>query len=122
MTDQHDRWMVAQEFRCVSPGGDSTVVNVRIGFPEDDVAVGGNRWAKCRIGLEPLARDRTCGGGNGFQAVCLSLDYIRNVFKVFLAEGGRIYWEDGDSPVDADSPWFAPMLSPKDVGLKLLGR
>lgn len=121
MTDQYDRWIVSQAFRCVGPGGKSAVVNVRIGLPEDDTT-DGHQGAQCRIGLEPLARDRWCGGANGFQALCLSLDYIRKVFKVFLAEGGRIYWIDDDCPIDPDSSWFAPMLSMKGVGLTLLDR
>jgi len=54
------------------------------------------------------------GGVNQFQALCLSIDYVRRVLKVFVAEGGRVYWRDTDGPVDLDSPCFLPMQSLSD--------
>jgi hypothetical protein len=108
------KWIAEQDFRCVRPSGEVFDLTVRIGKPTQ-VAIENetsrHAYARCRIALEPLAKDRWGAGENAFQALCLSLDYVRTVFKVFLAEGGRIYWKDTDSHVDIASPWFAPMPS-----------
>ena len=106
------KWIAEQDFRCVRPSGEVLGLTVRIGQPtpvETEDAKHG--YTRCRIALEPLAKDRRGAGENAFQALCLSLDYVRTVFKVFLAEGGRINWKDTDSHVDIASPWFAPMPS-----------
>ena len=124
MADDDFNWIAEQAFRCRTPDGKTFPVLVRLGMPElvDDGRE--ERLARyhhrCRLGLDPLALDRWIGGNNAFQALCLSLDYVRTVFKVFVAEGGRLYWGDeADSPVDLDSPWFAPMPGIAQIGLKL---
>ena len=108
------KWIAEQDFRCVRSSGEVFGLTVRIGRPTQ-VAIekenARHAYTRCRIALEPLAKDRWGAGENAFQALCLSLDYVRTVFKVFLAEGGRIYWKDTDSHVDIASPWFAPMPS-----------
>jgi hypothetical protein len=106
-------WIAEQDFRCVRPSGERFDLIVRIGEPVPaETEEKGHSYARCRIALEPLARDRWGPGQNRFQALCLSLDYIRTVFKVFLAEGGRIYWGDSESHIDMASSWFAPLPSP----------
>jgi hypothetical protein len=106
------KWIAEQDFRCVRPSGEVLALTVRIGQPVPvDAGDAGQGYARCRIAMEPLAKNRWGAGQNAFQALCLSLDYVRTVFKVFLAEGGRIYWEDTDSHVDIASPWFAPLPS-----------
>jgi hypothetical protein len=99
-------------------------VIVRIGTPEMVPASDEMRHAHCRsrLSLDPLARNRWIAGQNAFQVLCLALDYVRTVFKVFVAEGGRVYWgDDMDSSVDLDSPWFEPRPSFTQIGLKLSG-
>lgn len=108
-------WLAEQRFRCVQRDGCTFPLVVRIGQP---VPVPGQHlYSRCWIALEPLAHGRWGPGSNAFQALCLSLDYIRTVFKIFTGEGGRIYWEETDSLVDLDSPWFAPYPNPHEIGL-----
>jgi hypothetical protein len=83
------KWIAEQDFRCVRPSGEVLALTVRIGQPVPvDAGDAGHGYARCRIAMEPLAKDRWGAGQNAFQALCLSLDYVRTVFKVFLAEGG----------------------------------
>lgn len=106
------KWIAEQRFGCVAPTGEKFSVTVKLGMPVRIQTEGGkHEYARCPLSLEPMAKDRWTAGSNEFQALCLALDYIRTVFKVYLAEGGRIYWDDSDSPVDVSSPWFAPMPS-----------
>jgi len=117
-------WMAEERFQCRAPDGKLFAVLVRLTAPElvDDRKEGLHPYYRCQLGLEPLAKDRWIAGGSTFQALCLSLDYLRKVFKVFVAEGGRVYWGDStDSVVDLDSSWFAPMLETSKIGLKLSG-
>lgn len=114
-------WMAEQRFSCKPPQGAAFAVTARIGAPEIVEKDETRPFRRCRIGLDPLAKDRWVAGANGFQALCLSLDYIRRVFKVFAAEGGRIYWEHSAELADLDSPSFTPMLDLGRVGLRLDG-
>jgi hypothetical protein len=110
------RWIAEQSFRCVRPDGVTLAVVVRLGEPVEVRTEPDRVYARCRIGLAPLAHDRWGAGNNAFQALCLSLDYVRTVFKVFVAEGGRVYWADSGSIVDLQSPWFAPLPSLAEIG------
>lgn len=113
-------WIAEQRFRCVRPDGESFDVDVRLSQPVTvPVEEGEHPYSRCRIALEPLAKDRWGPGNNAFQALCLSLDYIRTVLKVFVGEGGHIYWEDTDSLVDLESSWFAPLPSAAQLGIIL---
>lgn len=116
MTKEMHNWIAEQRFRCLRPSGEEFDLTIRIGEPVSaEIPERGTTYARCRIGLEPLALDRWGAGNNAFQALCLSLDYVRTVFKVFLAEGGRIYWEVTGSHVDISSPWFAPLPSYSEI-------
>ena len=108
--------IAAQRFRCVTPSGTTLDVTVRLGLPARVKTEGGkHEYAECQLILEPMAGNRRVGGSNEFQAICLALDYLRKVFAIYSAEGGRIYWEDTNSPVDITSSWFAPLLSLEQI-------
>ena len=118
---ESQKWIAEQRFRCVPPEGGVFDLTIKIGEPmtvrqEDGPS---RSFGKCKLALLPLAADKWVSGGNQFQAMCLALDHIRVVFRVFLAEGGRIYWEDTNSHVDVDSVWFAPL--PDAASLSLVG-
>jgi len=123
MPDKNFDWMAEEPFQCRTPDGKLFTVLVRLTAPElvNEGREGLHPYYRCRLGLAPLANDRWIAAGSTFQAVCLTLDYVRTVFKVFIAEGGRVYWgSDGEEgPIDVDSPWFAPMTDFKRMGLKL---
>lgn len=54
-------------------------------------------------------------GEDRFQALCLAFAHLRNVPRIFKAEGGRIDSRDGERPVDIQSEWFAAMSSLGDL-------
>ena len=108
--------LAEQKFRCLRPSGEAFFLTIRIGEPvSTEISEQGPTYSRCRIGLEPLALERWGAGNNAFQAICLSLDYVRTVFKIFIAEGGRVYWEDTDSHIDISSPWCAPLPSYSEI-------
>jgi hypothetical protein len=111
LMDEH-KWIAGQNFRCVTRDGKVLATHFRLGEPvrmEEEGEL--QAYSRCRIALQPLADDRWIAGENSFQAICLSLDYLRTVLKVFIADGGCVYWGDTDSHVDTNSAWFAPMPS-----------
>jgi len=117
----HRKWIAEQRFRCVPREGRPFDLVVRIGEPEtvEPSEEGEHAYGRCWLSLAPLTPDRWLAGENQFQALCLGLEHIRVVFRIFLADGGRIYWDDTDSHVDIESSWFGPM--PSIPGLSLRG-
>ena len=116
------KWIAEESFRCIPGTGKKFTLHVRIGEPETIVEDGvRSAFGSVCVSLLPLVDERRVGGINPFQALCLSIDYVRRVLKVFVSEGGRVYWRDTDGPVDLDSPCFLPMQSLSDFK-KLTGR
>lgn len=108
--------LASQRFRCVTATGVTHDVMIRLGFPEVvEPEGGGHSYVRCHLSLEPLAADRWISQIGEFQALCQAFEYIRTVFRVHAAEGGRIYWEDTDSPVDINSPCFSPLPSLAEI-------
>ena len=109
------KWIAEESFRCIPRTGKTFALQVRIAEPETIVEDGvRSAYGSVHVSLLPLVDERSIGGVNQFQALCLSIDYVRRVLKVFVAEGGRVYWRDTDGPVDLDSPCFLPMQSLSD--------
>lgn len=104
--------MALETFRCIRRTGETFDVVVMIARPSKVLTEGElSEYAQCAISMQPLLPLRMVGGENTFQALCMALDYIRFILKSFVADGGRVYWRDTFSPVDLNSPWFAPMHS-----------
>jgi hypothetical protein len=115
-------WIAEQHFRCVTRDGKVLETQVRLSEPDQIKQEGElHAYSRCRMSLVPLADDRWISAENSFQAICLSLDHLRTVLKVFIADGGCVYWEDTDSHVDISSPWFAPMPNFSEMRSKLDG-
>ena len=111
-TMSEPQWIAEQYFRCVARDGEVLAARVRLISPamvEPEGELHG--YWRCRMALAPLADDRWIAAASGFQAICLALEHLRTVLRVFVAEGGAVYWEDTDCHVDISSPWFAPMPS-----------
>ena len=110
------KWIADEEFRCIPRKGKAFTLTVRIGAPE---LVPGKKklaaYSRGAVSLEPLVPERAVGAENAFQALCLSIDFVRTTLRVFVAEGGRVYWRQTESPVDLDSPWFCPLPGLKEL-------
>jgi len=65
-------------------------------------------YGRCPVSLEPLVSERRIGGEDMFQSLCLTLDFIRQVFKAFTAQGGKVFFPKTDTPIDLDNPSFCP--------------
>ena len=101
--------MAQQRFRCVPVDGETFELMAKFGVPRLEANNGpGGRHAVVDVSFEPLVQERRCYGENEFQALCLALDFLRCTLKAFAGNGGRIYWQDTESPVNLDSPWFGP--------------
>jgi len=95
--------------RCVSLEGETFDLLARFGEPTVEANDGpSDRHAVMLLSFEPLVPERRCYGHNEFQALCLALEFLRTTLKAFAAKGGRIYWQDTESPVDLGSPWLGP--------------
>jgi len=109
-------WIAEEEFRCVPRKGKPFTVTARIGKPKPVPATRKlSAFSRGAVSLEPLVPERGVGAENAFQALCLSIDFIRTTLKVFIAEGGTVYWRQTENPVDLDSPWFCPLPSLKEL-------
>ena len=110
------KWIADEEFRCIPRKGKAFTLTARIGAPE---LVRKNKtqaaYTRGAVSLEPLVSERGVGAENAFQALCLSIDFVRTTLKVFVAEGGRVYWRETENPVDLESPWFCPLPSLKEL-------
>ena len=65
--------------------------------------------------MEPLLAERGIGGENQFQALCLAIDFIRKVLKIFVAQGGRVVFPGTEAPIDLDNPSFCSWPEIKDL-------
>ena len=109
--------LAEQRFHCHPRSGEPFELVAKFGRPTITPAPAPvHKHAELLVSFEPLVRERRCGGANEFQALCLAIEYLRTTLKAFAADGGRIYWQDSDSPVDLQSPWFGPFPSPGDFG------
>ena len=101
--------MAQQHFRCVSLDGETFELVAKFGVPRLEANDGphGNH-AVMDVSFQPLVPERRCYGANEFQALCLAIEFLRATLKAFAGKGGRIYWQDSESPVNLDSPWFGP--------------
>lgn len=110
------KWIAKETFDCAPRRGKRFTLLVQIGEPTVEPAKGTlSAYGRCLVSLEPLAPERRVGGENRFQALCLTFDYIRTVLKVFVAEGGGVYFRRTKNPIDLDSPWFCPLPSLNDL-------
>jgi hypothetical protein len=112
-------WIAQESFRCHPREGEPFDLSIKIGKPSLEPADGALQgYAVCVVSFDPLVKEKRIPGENEFQALCLALDHLRVVLKIFTGEGGRVYWRDTDSLVDLASPWFCPFPSLAEVGLR----
>jgi len=102
-------WMAETAFDCVKPGGRRFRAVARIGFPER-VPREGNlaAFSRCKVSLVPLVGERAIAGEDTFQALCLSIEFLRTMLKAFAASGGRVLFPGTRSHIDLASPSFLP--------------
>ena len=110
------RWIGQTRFDCIDAKGKRFRLVARIGEPttrprEGKLAAYG--W--CPVSMEPLLAERGIGGENQFQALCLAIDFIRKVLKIFVAQGGRVVFPGTQAPIDLDDPSFCSWPDIKDL-------
>jgi hypothetical protein len=109
-------WIAEEQFDCVPRRGKRFTLVLKIGPPIVLPSKGKlSSFARAPLSMQPLFAEKNIGGENTFQALCLAIEHARTVFKVFLSEGGRIYWRDTENPIDVESPWFCPLPSMKEL-------
>ena len=84
-------------------------VTVRVGRPFLVPTKGGHPYGRCPVSLAPVIPESWIGGADQFQALCLTLEFIRTVLKAYVAEGGRVYSSGTDLPIGLDDPSFVPI-------------
>jgi len=123
MKSNQSKWMAKVTFVCVDINGERFRVVARIGIPEKMPKQGKlSAYGLCPVSIAnfkkllliggEIKKTSWIGGENEFQALCLSIDYIRVALRSFVAHGGRIYFRNTDLVIDVDSPSFCPLLPP----------
>ena len=102
-------WMAETSFDCVDPSGRRFRAVARIGAPQDLPREGKlSAYSRCRVSLSPLIAERTIAGADKFQALCLSIEFLRTMLKAFAASGGQVLFPGTRSHIDLASPSFLP--------------
>lgn len=102
-------WMAETSFDCVEPGGKRFRAVARIGVPERLPRDGKlAAYSRCKVSLAPLVTERAIAGQDSFQALCLSIEFLRTILKVFSASGGQVLFPGTRSHIDLTSPSFLP--------------
>lgn len=102
-------WMAEKAFDCVKPGGKRFRAVARVGFPENLPREGKlSAYSRCKVSLVPLVAERAIAGADSFQALCLSIEFLRTMLKAFAASGGQVLFPGTLSHIDLGSPSFLP--------------
>jgi hypothetical protein len=102
-------WMAETSFDCVEPSGRRFRAVARIGVPQNLPLEGKlSPYSRCRVSLSPLVAERTIAGADTFQALCLSIEFLRTMLKAFAASGGQVLFPGSHSHIDLTSPSFLP--------------
>ena len=104
-------WIAETEFDLAMPKDrEPTRATARIGRPVLMPAEGTvSEYACCPVAVVPITASRWVGGNDEFQALCLAIEFIRNVLRGHVAGGGLVYFPGTDSQIDVDSPSFVPL-------------
>ncbi len=105
------RWIADTSFDCIDPRRRRFRAVARIGQPE--VVPRDGRlaaYARCPMSFTPFTAERRIGGNDTFHALCLAIQVMRTVLKVFVRSGGRVFFPGTSSHIDLDDPTFLPLL------------
>ena len=106
--------IASTKFDCVARDGERFVAEVKICGGSEVELVGCHPDSMFIVSFEPLFTKKRVCGVDSFQAVCLSIDLIRNALNAFVAHGGRVYFTSTMSPINLNSPSFLPIDEPID--------
>jgi hypothetical protein len=105
------KWIAERAFDCVDPKGKRFRAIARIGLPTTVPPDGDlSEYGSCPVTLEPLVSERAARGLDRFQALCLAIDLVRKALRTFVAQGGRVFFEGTETPIQLDDPSFLPHL------------
>ena len=105
--------VASTKFDCATRTGERFVAEVQI-FDCGKIDARGQADSMFVVSFEPLFSKRRVCGVDSFQAVCLSIELIRNALRAFRAHGGHVYFNSTMSPINLDSPSFLPIEEPID--------
>ncbi len=98
--------LIKCEFDGVTRDGKEIVIQIAVG--------GAREFAKKYPGpnpgfyveVEPLMGRRSSIGTDSFMAMCFGIKLVRDVLKVFVANGGSVYFRRTRLPIDLESNSF----------------
>jgi len=102
-------WIAKTSFDCVDSRRRRFRAVARVGAP-DVVPRQGKlaEYSRCAVSLVPLVPERTIGGADTFQALCLAIEFLRTMLKAFTASGGQVLFPGTKSHIDLNNPSFCP--------------
>ncbi len=85
-----------REIFVIFPKGEKKKLNISLGKPYQ---TGANDWA-CPVLLEGMYKNlQDVHGIDSWQALTLAMSLIQQLLRGFLADGGKVYWEEGGEEI-----------------------
>jgi hypothetical protein len=97
------------EFDGVTRGGRDIVIHVAIGDPKGFAKKHKESDPGFFVEVEPLVGRKRCVGTDSFMAMCFGIELVREALKIFVANGGSVYFRHTRSPIDLESHSFQPL-------------
>jgi hypothetical protein len=106
--------IAATTFDCYDRAGEKFCVQLRVGNVEQVQLENGQVDAQLSVSFEPLFNERKIRGIDSFQTICIAIVLVRDALRAFTLHGGKVCFPGTLSPINIDSPTFAPFNEPID--------
>ncbi len=101
-------------FDCIARDGEEFHAKLYIGDIQQIQLENGQIDSQVSVTFTPLFAMRKVRGVDSFQALCLSVELVRDALRAFSIHGGLVYFPGTRSPINIESPTFAVFSEPID--------
>ncbi len=107
-----DPIIASASFDCVDQKGNAFETTVEIGTPVPYSTKHGSTNYKCYVAVLPLNVEREIGGvgTDSLMALTFAIENVRQILRVFVKLGGKVYFKGSKTPIDFDDRFgFTPV-------------
>jgi hypothetical protein len=104
--------VVKCEFDGATRDGKEIVIHVAIGDAHEYAKKYPRPDPGFYVEIEPLLGRKCSVGTDSFMAMCFGIEMVRKALRIFVANGGSVYFRGTRSPIDLESYWFEPLGLP----------
>jgi hypothetical protein len=105
-SETNARPVVKCEFDGATRDGREIVIHVSIGDAREFAKKYPGPDPGFYVEVEPLVGRRSSVGTDSFMAMCFGIELVRKALRIFVANGGSVYFRGTRSPIDLESYWF----------------